>query len=82
MGKLFIHPLFFYSRTLDTVSVSSDGEYDLSFSPRGAPSKRLRYGRQNKTLVSFRLLLFVMLHGDKILKNEEEVLFSAGFGWF
>ena len=39
--------------------------------PRGAPSKRLRYGRQNKTLVSFRLLLFVMLHGGKILKNEE-----------
>ena len=39
--------------------------------PRGAPSKRLRYGGQNKTLVSFRLLLFVMLHGGKILKNEE-----------
>jgi hypothetical protein len=39
--------------------------------PRSAPSKRLRYGGQNKTLVSFRLLLFVMLHGGKILKNEE-----------
>jgi len=39
--------------------------------PRGAPSKRLRYGGQNKTLVSFRLLLLVMLPGGKIIKNEE-----------
>jgi hypothetical protein len=39
--------------------------------PRGAPSKRFRYGGQNKPLVSFRLLVFVMLHKGKTLKNKE-----------
>ncbi|OGP93101.1 MAG: hypothetical protein A2156_08165 [Deltaproteobacteria bacterium RBG_16_48_10] len=48
--------------------------------PLYAPSKRLRYEKQTKTLVSFRLLLIEMLHGGKIFKNHDFREKSSGNG--
>jgi hypothetical protein len=49
--------------------------------PRCAPSKRLLYEKQTKTPDSFRLLLFEVLHGIKVFKNEEEALRKGIIGF-